>query len=180
MKLEAHSKKNSRWILGRCFKKSFNPHKVGVSVLLINYLCYSSWYKSMRGKTHSRGASYSGFYTPEGFFKGREAKNKHKHHVTSHTQGNCRQYLGHTRQSTNNCKNHTRYFKYQRRLILAVVGSSSYETNELILFILGSWLVIVVDSFICLTLTSVEIDGSRWGSRSVVELLTLSSEVQIL
>jgi hypothetical protein len=54
-----------------------------------------------------------------------------------------------------------RYFKYQQRLILAVVGSSSYETNEPILFILESWLVIVVDSFICLTFASVEIDGSR-------------------
>jgi hypothetical protein len=41
--------------------------KVRVSVLVSLYVCYSSRHKWMRGRTHSREASYSGFYTLEDF-----------------------------------------------------------------------------------------------------------------
>jgi hypothetical protein len=113
----------------------------------------------MRGKTHSREASYSGFYTPSRVFKAERPKQAHAQGNNTHsrnTQSYCKQYPEHTWQSTNNCKNHTRYFKYQRCLILALVGGSSYETIELILFILGSWLVLAVDSFIFWLLASGE------------------------
>jgi hypothetical protein len=49
---------------------------------------------------------------------------------------------------------------------------------ELILFILGSWLVIVVDAFFLLNLALVELDGSQRGRCSVVKPLTLSWGVQ--
>jgi hypothetical protein len=49
---------------------------------------------------------------------------------------------------------------------------------DLILFILGSWLVIVADAFFLLNLASVELDGNRRGRCSVVEPLTLSWGVQ--
>jgi hypothetical protein len=41
--------------------------EVRVSILVSLYECYSSRHNWMRGKTHSREASYSGFYAPEGF-----------------------------------------------------------------------------------------------------------------
>jgi hypothetical protein len=49
----------------------------------------------------------------------------------------------------------------EERLILAAFGRSSTKPIELILFILGSWWVIVADTFFLLTLASVELDGSR-------------------
>jgi hypothetical protein len=42
-----------------------------------------------------------------------------------------------------------------------VFGGSSTKTIDLILFILGSWLVTDVDAFFLLTLAFVELDGSR-------------------
>jgi hypothetical protein len=57
-------------------------------------------------------------------------------------------------------------------------GGSSYETIELILFILGSWLGTVVDSFIILTSAS-ELYGSWWWSFFVVEPLMMIWEVPI-
>jgi hypothetical protein len=81
-----------------------------------------------------------------------EGKNTHSRstHVTANniknTQGN-QQTIA---------RIHMRYFKYQRHLILVVVGGSSYETIELILFILGSWLVLVLDSFLFLMLAPAE------------------------
>jgi hypothetical protein len=57
-------------------------------------------------------------------------------------------------------------------------GGSSTKMIELILFILGSWLVIVVDVFFLLNLASVELDGNRRGGCGVVEPLTLSWGVQ--
>jgi hypothetical protein len=51
----------------------------------------------------------------------------------------------------------------KERLIHMVFGGSSYEKIELILFILGSWLVIVVDVFILLDFSlQQKLDGSWW------------------
>jgi hypothetical protein len=65
------------------------------------------------------------------------------------------------KQPSNNHIQHRRYLRYQERLILTVFVGSSTKTIELILFILGSWLVIDVDAFFLLTLAFVELDGSR-------------------
>jgi hypothetical protein len=83
------------------------------------------------------------------------------------TPSNCRQYPEHTRKSTNNCKNHARYFKYQRCL-------TTRDILRLVLFILGSWLVTDVDAFFLLTLAS-----SNLMVVDEVEPLTLSRGVQI-
>jgi hypothetical protein len=110
-----------------------------------------------------------GFYMPEWFVRLKGQVN-HEHKVQQafkkhtgqlqntikNTKDNCITLSRTHKTNNNNFRNHTRYFKYQRRLILTVVGRSSYETNELILFILGVRLVIVVDSFIFLTFASSE------------------------
>jgi hypothetical protein len=61
------------------------------------------------------------------------------------------------KQPSNNHIQHRRYFRYQERLLLAVFGGSSTKTIELILFILGSWLVIDVDAFFLLSLASLNL-----------------------
>jgi hypothetical protein len=55
--------------LGEVLRESYNPLKVVVSVLLINYLCYSSGHKSVRGKTPSREAFLFGVLHARGVCK---------------------------------------------------------------------------------------------------------------
>jgi hypothetical protein len=86
----------------------------------------------------------SGF-TYQRVFRAERPKQARSQSTNTHsrnTQDNCKYYQEHTWQSANNCKYHTRYSKCQRCLNARYLG--------LVLFILGSWLAIVVDVFIIL------------------------------
>jgi hypothetical protein len=144
--------------------------KVRGSILSLLYECYSSGHKWIRAETHFREVSLSRVLHIRGVLRPRGQKQAQSQGNSTHsrnTPSNCRQYPEHTRKSTNNCKNHARYFKYQRCL-------ATRDILRLVLFILGSWLVTDVDAFFSLTLAS-----SNLMVVNEVDLLSLSRGVQI-
>jgi hypothetical protein len=148
MELETHKPKFVESDLGFVLREELQSSitKVSVRILLWTLPVILELMQKDERETHFREVFVFGVLQARGVCKAERPSQSWAQgttHIQEAHKTTAKHYQEYTRQTTNNCTNHTRYFKYQRCL-------TTRDVLGLVLFILGSWLAIVVEVFIFL------------------------------